>query len=83
MHQTVLRKLIADVEGGLAKIEAAGAADVSAQTKELRARWVALVDNLAIGPEPATRKCPFCKKLIMHDATRCLHCWAKSAPPEE
>lgn len=83
MHQAVIRQLIANVEGGVSKIEALGSADVSAQAKELRASWGALVENLAIGPAPATRACPACKKLIMRDATRCIHCWAKSAPPTE
>jgi hypothetical protein len=83
MHQTVIRNLIANVEGGVAKVEALGAGDTSSAAKELRASWAALVENLAVGPAPKTRACPSCKKLIMHDATRCIHCWEKSPPPAE
>lgn len=83
MHQAVIRKLIADVEGDVSKIEALGSADVSARANELRASWAALVENLAVGPAPATRACPSCKRLIVRDATRCIHCWAQSTRPAE
>ncbi|CAN5295795.1 hypothetical protein BH09MYX1_BH09MYX1_05680 [soil metagenome] len=80
MHQVKVRKLIGEVESRVAKIEALGTADASAVTKELRAAWKALVDQLAVGPSPDTRICKKCNSEIMREATVCHHCWTKSAP---
>ena len=41
----------------------------------LREAWAALVRELALGPEPAVRKCPTCGRLVMEQATRCGYCW--------
>jgi hypothetical protein len=46
----------------------------------LRASWVALVDQLALGPAPATRECPVCHGIGMRAASRCGFCWAKLEP---
>ena len=42
----------------------------------LREAWAALVHELAMGPEPALRKCRKCGRLPMEQATRCGYCWA-------
>ena len=82
MQNAEVRDLIAKVSGDLTKLTA-GIADgtKTASTKDLDASWNALVAHLAIGPAPATRACPSCKTMIIRDATRCLNCWAQSAPP--
>ena len=40
----------------------------------------ALVDALALGPEPAMRACPSCDGPCRADAQRCGSCW-KPLPP--
>ena len=47
----------------------------------LRAAWADLVDQLALGPEPELRECPFCQHVGMRAATRCGHCWKRLTPP--
>ena len=82
MHQAKVRELIANLEGNVARIEKLASGDANtAASADLRTSWAALVEHLAVGPAPAVRKCPSCKREIMRDATRCIHCWAKSAPP--
>jgi len=49
----------------------------------LLASFAALVDQLALGPEPALRECPVCKGLGMRAATLCGYCWTKLTPPSE
>jgi hypothetical protein len=50
---------------------------------DLRASWGALLKHLfLIEPAPATRACPSCGGTIMLAATRCMHCWVQSTPPE-
>ncbi len=47
----------------------------------LHAAWSQLVGALALGPAPATRKCPRCGNVGMRDATLCGYCWKKLVPP--
>ena len=47
----------------------------------LRASWDALVRELALGPEPALRRCPHCSRLVMRAATACGYCWVQLVPP--
>ena len=47
----------------------------------LRASWAALVQELALGPEPAMRRCPKCGRLVMEQAMRCGYCWAPLTLP--
>jgi len=49
------------------------------ETSALRASWSELIQTLALGPAPETRKCPTCNGTGMRDATRCMHCWASLA----
>jgi hypothetical protein len=46
----------------------------------LHAMWRELVEQLALGPAPETRKCPDCGGTGMRDASRCSHCWIKLQP---
>jgi hypothetical protein len=47
----------------------------------LRTSWRAVVDALALGPEPEYRACPHCKATGMRAATRCGTCWKLLVPP--
>lgn len=74
-----LRTLVAAVERQLS------AEPVQQMTPDvlsaLREAWAALVQELALGPEPALRKCPKCGRLVMQQATRCAYCWAPLMSP--
>ncbi len=48
----------------------------------LRAAWTALVGELALGPAPEYRKCPYCGEVGMRAATRCGSCWKALVPPK-
>jgi hypothetical protein len=47
----------------------------------LRTSWWALVDVLALGQAPESRKCPHCGSTGMRAATRCGTCWKGLVPP--
>jgi hypothetical protein len=47
----------------------------------LLASWAALVDLLALGPEPEVRECPACRHIGMRAASRCGYCWTELSPP--
>jgi hypothetical protein len=82
MQDAKIGELVAKVEVDFTKLTALVAGGAAAPSAlELHAAWRAVVAHLAIEPMPATRACPACKGTIMHDATRCMHCWAQSAPP--
>jgi len=49
--------------------------------ESLRFSWRALVDALALGPEPEYRDCPHCGATGMRAATRCGNCWKLLVPP--
>lgn len=78
MEKQELRSCIAAVEQEISLLE--GTDKAGSEQTALRKSWARLVGLLAVGPAPATRACPSCARLIMRDATRCMHCWAKSAP---
>jgi hypothetical protein len=83
MEDTQIGALVAKVEVDLTKLSEVVASGSGAQNAlDLRTSWRALVTHLAIEPARATRACPSCKGTMMRDATRCVHCWAASAPPE-
>lgn len=46
------------------------------QEATLQVAWRELVDELALGPEPAMRNCPQCRAYLALEATRCGYCWA-------
>ena len=77
-----LRAAVASVTDAFAKMPTiSGASSSSVAERELHASWTALVDLLALGPEPALRECPSCGKSGIRNATLCSNCWAKLTPP--
>ncbi|MBP8808219.1 MAG: hypothetical protein KBG48_10800 [Kofleriaceae bacterium] len=64
--RTRLRTLIGAVDHQLTSSDAAA---------PVRAAFAALVDALALGPEPAMRACPSCGGPCRTDALRCGSCW--------
>jgi hypothetical protein len=48
--------------------------------RKLLASWHALVDQLALGPEPDVRQCPVCHHTGLSEATRCGFCWSRLKP---
>jgi hypothetical protein len=83
MQDSQIGALVAKVELEVTKISAlVPGGSSSPDAVGLRASWRALVTHLAIEPAAPTRVCPSCKGTIMRAATRCVHCWAQSAPPE-
>lgn len=80
--QRKLRLAAAAVERGLSDLTASEASlDEQAQKLDaVRASWRALVDVLALGPEPERRACPSCGGPMRLQATRCVYCWKKSSP---
>ncbi|MBL8624049.1 MAG: hypothetical protein JNK64_22260 [Myxococcales bacterium] len=63
--RTRLRTLIAAVDDAL----------VGTPAPAVAAAFAALVDAMALGPEPATRACPKCQAPCRADAQRCGFCW--------
>lgn len=69
--RTRLRTLIGAVDHQLTASDAAA---------PVRAAFTALVDALALGPEPAMRACPSCGAPCRADAQRCGSCWKPLTP---
>jgi hypothetical protein len=65
--RTRLRTLIAAVDRELVAGTAAAG---------LTSAFAALVEALALGPEPAMRSCPACQAPCRAEAQRCGFCWA-------
>ena len=77
-----LRAAVASVSDAFTKMPAiSGESSSTAQEQALHASWIALVDLLALGPEPPLSECPNCGKSGMRKATLCGNCWAKLTPP--
>lgn len=79
--RSVLRTLVARVDLELSKLagpESSGAAKVA----ELSGAWASLVGALALGPEPALRACPSCRRSILQEAVRCRYCMQRSPSTE-
>ena len=77
-----LRATIAAIESDLARLPPDVTNDNGATpVGSLRASVADLVQQLALGPEPAHRPCPVCKHLGMRVATVCGHCWTTLVPP--
>ena len=75
-----LRAAVAAVTDAFAAVPAVSSE--ASPEGQLRARWAALVDLLALGPEPPLRVCPSCGESGMRNATVCINCWAKLTPPD-
>jgi hypothetical protein len=73
-----LRAMAARVSQELASFSSqahvAGGGDVTA----LSSAWASLVDELALGVEPALRQCPHCGRSILREAVRCRYCMKNS-----
>ncbi|MBK9037039.1 MAG: hypothetical protein IPL61_38285 [Myxococcales bacterium] len=63
---TRLRTLIASVDHELAQ---------AAPAPALQGAFAALVEALALGPEPEMRACPACQAPCRANAQRCGFCW--------
>lgn len=76
---TILRDPRDRLRGAVARVEEQLAMGDCSPT--LRAAWTALIDALALGPDPQLRECPSCGAIGMLAATRCGHCWIALSPP--
>jgi hypothetical protein len=77
-----LRATVAAIEHDLARLPPDVTNDNRATPAEgLRASVADLVAQLALGPEPAYRQCPACKRTGMRVATVCGYCWTRLSPP--
>lgn len=80
IERSKLRAVIADIQHHVPVLSTlCAAAGQSATADRFLGSWAALVELLALGPEPEVRKCPFCNGTIRQDATRCTHCWRQSS----
>ena len=68
-----LRAMVASMDAAISRLPAEAGAEP--RTSGLMAAWKALVDQLALGPEPEVRECPACRRICMRDATACWHCF--------
>jgi hypothetical protein len=84
IERSKLRGMIADLEAEIpvlsTQFPTVGRPDAAAR---FAVSWAALIELLALGPEPDLRKCPFCNGAIQRAATRCMHCWKQSTDPAE
>lgn len=71
--RTKLRMTLATLEREVERLPKGDTVDLTACVADL-------VKQLALGPEPATRACPRCKRLGMSAATRCGNCWIALTP---
>jgi len=72
-----LRGLVAAVDREVSRLPRSEGAAEDAASNGLRVAWAALVDLMALGPEPDYRTCPACGNIGMRAATVCGHCWSK------
>jgi hypothetical protein len=77
-----MRVLVARVEAEVSRI-ATPLGNGNDPGTDLATAWHALVDLLALGPEPETRACPMCGAIGMRAATLCGSCWSKLTPPDD
>lgn len=75
-----LRATVATLNREMARLPAQVANDSGYEVSDLLAPWADLVAQLALGPEPEVRECPFCKHIGMRAATLCGYCWNKLEP---
>ena len=75
-----LRDLVAAVDHEVSLLPRPESAAEDERSNGLRAAWKALVDLMALGPEPEYRTCPTCGNMGMRTATVCGYCWSKLPP---
>ena len=71
-----LRATVASIEAAMSLLPVESGPGRS----DLAAAWKDLVDQLALGPEPAVRECPACHRICMWNATACGHCFRPLLP---
>jgi len=77
-----LRGAIAEMTLRVAGLSEKGQTETSGQRVEkLETSWHALMALIQPEAEPTRRPCPHCHGQMRENATRCLHCLCKSAPP--
>jgi hypothetical protein len=72
-----LRDLVAAVDREMSRLPKPQGGAEDAAMGGLRVAWSALVDLMALGPEPEYRTCPTCGNIGMRTATVCGYCWSK------
>jgi hypothetical protein len=78
-----LRATLGTIEREISSLSSRTTDPGGAPPGALVASFADLVDQLALGPEPALRECPVCKGFGMRAATLCGYCWTKLTPPPE
>ena len=78
-QRSAMRALVATIDVELAKLDGPEPLARAATLTRLTATWAKLVAELALGPEPRLRGCPFCQLSIRSQATRCRYCLRPSA----
>lgn len=76
-----LRGAIAEVTLCVAGLSEQGEASGAQRVQTLERSWQALMALIQPEPEPTRRQCPHCQGQMRENATRCLYCLSKSAPP--
>lgn len=77
-----LRAAVAEVDRNLAALVAGDGSTLSQPIHAVTGSWRRVVALLRLEPEPQRRNCPWCQGPMRGLATRCVHCWKKSAPSE-
>jgi hypothetical protein len=80
MQNTKKRALVTSVNGEIDKLAKLDpVTTIGIDLDGLKTSFAALVAELMLGDEPATRPCPHCGKLGMRAASVCGFCWTKTA----
>ncbi len=73
--QSRLRATLATLDRRIRLVSEAGLGEDLG--RRLRVSFVALSEQLALGPEPEVRSCPQCGCVGMRAATICGNCWTR------
>ncbi len=77
-----LRGAISEMAVRVSNLSAKGETESPLRRVEmLETSWQALITLIQPEPEPTRRDCPHCRGRMRRDASRCLYCLGKSAPP--
>ena len=76
-----LQSIVATVDREIARLTRQNTTDDRSPPTDLLEAWADLIDELALGRQPAARECPVCKHLLMRTASVCSYCWTKLSPP--
>jgi hypothetical protein len=82
METARLRAIVTAMKSQLLRLSSAETLEEkSTTTDDLVKAFADLVELLALGPEPETRPCPACHRVVRREATVCGFCWIKLTPP--